>query len=166
MLPFAIAVTEARRLKGLTEAELAHLIGVDRKTVIRWEAGTVQMPQGSTLRRLLYTLEINVMSAARPAVKAEVEDMWSKMSDDERELLETRQRDLVIRARLRAAGRYGLPDRATEEPSEPPGVASPSDMEIADQVARRPSGSGRRSRAARRLPEPPPSPSAGEGGQL
>lgn len=139
MLPFAIAVSEARRSKGLTEAELAHLIGVDRKTVLRWEAGTVQMPQGSTLRRLLYTLEIKVMNAARPAIKVEVEEMWNEMSDDERELLTTRERDLVIRARLRAAGRYGLPDTPTEEPSERPEAADggPVPLRSADRGVRR-----------------------------
>src|SRR3954464_6062983 len=36
-----VELAKARRAAGLTQEELAHRLGVDRSTVGRWEAGTV-----------------------------------------------------------------------------------------------------------------------------
>jgi DNA-binding transcriptional regulator YiaG len=48
-------ITQRREALGLTMAALARAVGVDRATVLRWEAGTSR-PRGAALTGLAVTL--------------------------------------------------------------------------------------------------------------
>ncbi|MCB6610778.1 helix-turn-helix transcriptional regulator [[Clostridium] symbiosum] len=52
-------ISEVRREKGMTQAELAEKLGVTNKTVSRWETGNY-MPDLSTIQSLCTELDIGV----------------------------------------------------------------------------------------------------------
>jgi transcriptional regulator with XRE-family HTH domain len=62
-LPDPDACRLIRERAGLTQRELAGVIGVSRATVSRWESGR-RIPRGPTLRRYLDALD--VMAAPAP----------------------------------------------------------------------------------------------------
>lgn len=50
-------IASKRSEKGLTQSQLAELVGVSRKTVVRWERGLVR-PTNSHLLRLVAVLDL------------------------------------------------------------------------------------------------------------
>src|SRR3954453_10911823 len=56
-------LAKARRAAGLTQEELAHRLGVDRSTVGRWEAGTVD-PTLRARRELADALGVDAVALA------------------------------------------------------------------------------------------------------
>ena len=53
----AIRLLDARRAKGLTQAELADLVGIDKRNISQYENGRAH-PRGDTLRKLSKHLEV------------------------------------------------------------------------------------------------------------
>ena len=49
-------IRKLRRAKDITQSELAKVLGVERSTVAKWEAG-VSLPRGKTLVALADALE-------------------------------------------------------------------------------------------------------------
>ena len=55
-LPSFARRRELRRRHGLTQADIADVVGVDPTTVVRWESST-RTPQGDSTRRYLAVLQ-------------------------------------------------------------------------------------------------------------
>jgi transcriptional regulator with XRE-family HTH domain len=55
-----VRLRRSRRLAGLTQQELSEQSGVDRATISRIEAGHIQEPHISTLRKFAQTLGVEV----------------------------------------------------------------------------------------------------------
>ena len=55
---FPKRLAEVRRAKGLTQEELAELLGVTRTTVVYWESGRVY-PRVNLLQEIVKTLEVS-----------------------------------------------------------------------------------------------------------
>lgn len=130
--PWRDAVKEARESKGLEIAELARLIGVDPKTIERWENGITGMPQGANRRKALYVLGLKLVYVARPATERELADQWIELTDDERELIDLQKRvaALQVRARRKSSRRTPPPSadgghESSEDPREDGGPPPP-----------------------------------------
>lgn len=70
---------------GLTQAQFAARLGVDRKTVVRWEAGE-RLPDGSSLLRFVqeFSADINYILTGQRSTSASV----SVLTAQERMLLD------------------------------------------------------------------------------
>lgn len=55
----SMTLSDLRAAAGLTQAKLAHRVGVERRTIIRWEAG-VAVPRATDMRPLAYALGVTV----------------------------------------------------------------------------------------------------------
>jgi transcriptional regulator with XRE-family HTH domain len=63
---WATLVQAAREAAGLTKAELARRLGVDRGTVLRWESGTNRPENGEVIQRFaaLFAIDLDTALAA------------------------------------------------------------------------------------------------------
>lgn len=50
---FRAVIRAARKRRGLTQAELAHISGVSRSTLIRWESGEIARPEPDQLNAVI-----------------------------------------------------------------------------------------------------------------
>jgi len=63
-------IRKLRRDKGITQRELAEMLGVDRTAISKWEQG-IAFPRGKTLIRLAEILECSTDDILRGTVKSE-----------------------------------------------------------------------------------------------
>lgn len=99
------AIRSARLEGGLTQAELAHRIGVTQSVVARWERGAVE-PRISTLERIADALDAHLtVDLAPPVSPAE----WASVEANLRLTPAERAAKLVAAVRFVHAGRQAMP---------------------------------------------------------
>jgi DNA-binding transcriptional regulator YiaG len=101
-----LAITWARKLRGITQGELASILGVSTTTVCRWERGYVQ-PRAKI--RALLESELSELNSASP----DVENL-----DDDHSIPEEQVNDILQACKLKIAALTGLaPEAVTVEMS-------------------------------------------------
>jgi len=59
MKTYALKVKEAREISGLSQRELANMVGVSQRAITAYETG-VSLPRGTTVRKLAKALKVSV----------------------------------------------------------------------------------------------------------
>jgi len=59
MKTYALKVKEAREISGLSQRELANIVGVSQRAITAYETG-VSLPRGTTARKLARALKVSV----------------------------------------------------------------------------------------------------------
>jgi transcriptional regulator with XRE-family HTH domain len=77
---FAKLISDARRDRGWSQDALAGLAGVNRSTVLRWEAGDASRPDPVALTSVCHTLEVSQMRALHALGYLDAESFQSALS--------------------------------------------------------------------------------------
>ena len=103
------AIRSTRLQAGLTQAELAHRIGVTQSVVARWERGAVE-PRLSTLERISDALDAHLLVELVAPVSP---DEWASVEANLRLTPAERSAKLVAATRFIHAGRMAM-QKATD----------------------------------------------------